>query len=179
MKELEPRLHYSLSEVEKGDEDSQWEVISILNSRLNREHFANPYQSVEEVQQTIENPNMHILALKDNGRIIGTTTIADTTYPQHDHFILLFAINENLQGRGLGKEMIKQTLEWSYATKSGDNRERLSMHAATAMLVPGWERMYNLLRRADFEPKVIWRDQFTGQDGKLHDVVRLAHYRKE
>ena len=168
------RVEPYIKELTEYDNQSALSVIGLLNSQDNRRHFANPYTTYDEIIKVIESKDTHILILREMQDIVGTLTITDAAYPQNSHFISLLAIDEEKQGCGYGRKLLTQAVDWAFTTPNFERRERKSIHLATVMMIPGWERMYNLARSCKFEPKVIWPDQFENGDGTSNDFIRLT-----
>ncbi|MCR4264489.1 MAG: GNAT family N-acetyltransferase [Candidatus Roizmanbacteria bacterium] len=155
-------------------------ICEILNSTDNRPHFANPYTVPEGVLATSETNNgTHVLVSRnESGLVVATATIHDTTYPQNDHFLSLFAVDQDYQGKGYGRKMMREALQFAFTTPNLEGRDREAIHAATVMGVDGWFRMYQLLRTSSFIPGAIWPEQMENGNGRAYDVVRLFLQKK-
>lgn len=154
------------------------QVADILNSRNNREHFATPYQNPQEVLRAGELKDRHVLVAKEKGSVVATTTIDDSSYPINGHYLNLFAVREDKQRNGIGKEFMRNALDWAFNTTNYEGRERGAIRLAIAKGVDGWENMHKLAISVGYEEIGTLRDQMETENGAV-DVVLMNMLRKD
>ncbi len=121
--------------------------FSFLTDPRNRGHFSSPPETAEELKAECEKPGNHpLVGLNKLGEVIGGAMIEDAARNQHDHFLTKVAIDPDLQGRGLGTEMVRNAIDYACTHETYDRRPRRKLDIAIIVGIPGWEKMRRLVQ---------------------------------
>ena len=162
-----------------GDPRVATQVIQILNSPLNRPHFANPYQSVEEMQEVANDNKRHILTHEVGGKVVATATIDDAAAPVNGHYLNAFSVSEDLQGNGVGREFMEHVKTWAFNNETYESRERKSLRIGIAMGIDGWEKMYKLAKSTGFTVVGVLSNQMEIESGDVDVMLMTVHHDKK
>lgn len=154
--------------------DSAWRDLrayyDLLTQEDNRIHFDNPPTSPEKLRQKWDKRGYYPLVAENMlGEVVGGSTIADAEIAQHDHWLTKVVVDQALQNRKVGSQMMYSIIEWGFSNPTFDGRERSKLDASIIALLPGWESMYRLLKKLGFETVSWLHDQVTvvGKDGEV------------
>lgn len=160
------KLRFTLAgvrEINLASEQSEADLETcarFLNQPSNRDHFASPPTTSEGMRALCSSPGVHPLIAENKlGEIVGGMIIRDAEPMQHDHWLEKAVVDTQLQGRGLGRQMLKKGIEWAFTTLTIDGRRRMKLDTSIIMFVKGWERMYHLVESLGFEFRMILPDQ--------------------
>lgn len=143
----------SLKEISQVDDQSVQRYIDFLLDSRNRAHFATPPSTPEAFRALAKSPGYHpLVGTNGLGEVVGGVVINDAIHPLHDHFIELFVVDPELQGRQVGTKMMIRIIDWACTTQTGENppRWRRKLDAAIVKDVSGWERMKQLVQGLGF-----------------------------
>lgn len=118
-------------------------VIGFWNHEKNSNHFATPPRNIDELKKEASEPWSHFLvatALERQSageggmlfpegkiveKIVGAAEVSDNRKPnEHDHWIGLVVVDPDMQGQGLGKRVLLETMEWAFGHQTFDRRPR-------------------------------------------------------
>lgn len=113
----------------------------------NRSHFGNPPATVREAQKMFGLPGKHpLVALDEEGRIIGGAVLEDAAPNQHDHFLSLVVLDPNLQRlpTHIGTSMLFEIVDYACMHRTSDGRWRRKLDLSIIIGVSGSRTMRNI-----------------------------------
>lgn len=114
----------------------------------NRSHFADPPVGVSDMLHRAEDPRLHpLVVLNVDGQVIGGATVEDASRNQHDHFLVWLVVHPDYPHRGIGKTLVRKTLDWAAIHPASDGRRREKMDIAIITGIPGARHMRSLVTR--------------------------------
>lgn len=159
-----------VTEMDLNDPVQIQTYVNFLHDPRNRPHFANPPRTIAELRQLSRSRSNHVLVgvgvEKDaegleQKRVVGGMIIEDAKPNQHDHFISLFVVDPERQGKGIGTELLREGIDWAATHLAGDGRVRDKLDIAYIKGVPGWRRMQKMVVRFGFRRVGELKDQVT------------------
>ena len=151
--EEEPYRIVSLRELKVDSEQDLEDYYRLLAHPANREHFSNPPTDPNNLKEKLTRDNTHAYLAEDTlGKVVGAGGINDAQPGEHDHWLVKAAVDPELQGKGLGKQLLVRLIEEAFTTKTSYDTDRAKLVASIIRNVKGWERMPGLLEQLGFRP---------------------------
>lgn len=123
-----------------------------LTHPSNREHFANPPASLEQLKEKLMRRGEHpLIGVNMMGEVVGGATISDAEEGQHDHWITKVTVDPKLQNKGIGEQMMILIIDWAFSNPDVYGRERKKLDISMIRDVRGWERMEHLVEKLGFQ----------------------------
>jgi GNAT superfamily N-acetyltransferase len=143
----------SLRELDLGSEQDLTSYCRLLTHPDNREHFSNPPTDSNNLKEKLTRDSTHAyLAENMLGKVVGAGGLNDAQPGEHDHWLVKAAVDPELQGRGLGKQLLVRLIEEAFTTKTSYSTDRAKLVASIIRNVKGWERMPDLLEQLGLRP---------------------------
>lgn len=151
-----------------------------LSHSSNRLHFDNPPRNPRDMLHRWNMPGRYpLVAVNKLGEPIGGITIADAEVDQNDHWITKVVVDPKLQNRKIGFQILFHGVEWAFTHLDMRGEPRKKLDTSVIMMVKGWERMYTLLRKLGFDPRMLLPDQVKVRLSQKREVVAEQSERVE
>lgn len=147
-------------ELDRKSEGDLKAFFELLTHPKNIEHFSNPPTDYLSLRDKLTRDNTKAyLAENSLGEIVGGGGINDAQEGEHDHWLVKVAVKPELQGKGIGKQLVVRLVDEAFNTKTSDGRERGKLVVSIIRNVQGWWRTPDLFGGLDFRPLHIMMDE--------------------
>jgi aminoglycoside 6'-N-acetyltransferase len=127
--------------------------------------WAGPDDVTEEIVASIEDDDLHYLAIVLDGQVVGAVQWAAETDPQYRHASIDIFVDPAAHGRGVGTDAVR-TLATHLVDNEGFHRLVIDPAADNAAAI----RCY---AKVGFQPVGVMRQYERGSDGSWHDGLLM------
>jgi len=147
-------------ELDRKSEADLKALFELLTHPRNVEHFSKPPSDYLNLRDKLIRDNTKVyLAENSLGEIVGGGGINDAQEGEHDHWLVKVAVKPDLQGKGIGRQLVVRLVDEAFNTKTSDGRDRGKLVVSVIRNVDGWWRMPKLLGLLDFRPLHIMMEE--------------------
>lgn len=141
-----------------GDSKEVQAYVDFLNAPENQLHFADLPETVDTIREMAKSKSAHFLVAtrveEENGNLIrkmvGGALLSDEKVT-NDHWINLVVVDPRKKGEGIGHEILRGVIDWSFDHPTFNGRFREQLHIGINVGIDGWKVMEKVARECGFK----------------------------